>query len=129
MKELMQAGAIGEVVLARVNHTASYDPSSHEWGAWRTDPEISGGGVLMDLGSHRIDLLMYLLGDVVAVSGTLKTFTCPIRLMILPSLPYALKMGHMPSRISTGMLACRLTKLRYTVRKGVYVVIRSTAET
>lgn len=69
MKELMQTGAIGEVILARVNHTASYDPSSHEWGAWRTDPKISGGGVLMDLGSHRIDLLMYLLGEVDSVCG------------------------------------------------------------
>ena len=69
MKELMQAGAIGGVVLGRVNHTASYDPSNHEWGAWRTDPKISGGGVLMDLGSHRIDLLMYLMGDVTSACG------------------------------------------------------------
>ena len=43
--------------------------AAHEWGAWRTDPKISGGGVLMDLGSHRIDLLMYLLGEVTSVSG------------------------------------------------------------
>ncbi|MCZ6679104.1 MAG: Gfo/Idh/MocA family oxidoreductase [Candidatus Poribacteria bacterium] len=73
MKQLMEEGAIGEVVLARVNHTASYDPSHHEWGAWRTNPRISGGGVLMDLGSHRIDLLLYLLGDVASACGYAET--------------------------------------------------------
>jgi predicted dehydrogenase len=56
-------------VLARVNHTAFYNPSHHEWGAWRTHREISGGGVLMDLGSHRIDLLIHLLGDIQSACG------------------------------------------------------------
>ena len=73
MKHLMEGGAIGEVVLARVNHTALYDPSCHEWGAWRTDPRISGGGVLMDAGSHRIDLLVYLFGDVASACGYAET--------------------------------------------------------
>ncbi len=77
MKKLMEGGAIGEIVLARVNHTALYDPSGHEWGAWRTDPRISGGGVLMDLGSHRIDLLMYLLGDVASVCGYAENVRSP----------------------------------------------------
>ncbi|MBM7168585.1 Gfo/Idh/MocA family oxidoreductase [Streptomyces sp. G44] len=29
---------------------------------WRTDPAVSGGGVLADAGSHRIDLLLHLFG-------------------------------------------------------------------
>lgn len=77
MKELIAEGAIGKVVLARVNHTAFYDPSRHEWGAWRTDPKISGGGVLMDLGSHRIDLLMHLLGDIKSACGYAETVQFP----------------------------------------------------
>ena len=65
----MDEGAIGEAVLARVNHTGFYDPNRHDLSSWRVDPKISGGGVLMDLGSHRISLLQYLMGDVTAVQG------------------------------------------------------------
>ena len=77
MKEVIAEGAIGDVVLARINHTAFYDPSRHEWGAWRTDSKMSGGGVLMDLGSHRIDLLMHLLGDVKSAAGYAETVQFP----------------------------------------------------
>jgi predicted dehydrogenase len=36
---------------------------------WRTDPATAGGGYFVDLASHGLDLLLYLLGDVVAVRG------------------------------------------------------------
>ncbi|HNX48230.1 MAG TPA: Gfo/Idh/MocA family oxidoreductase [Methanomassiliicoccales archaeon] len=37
---------------------------------WQYDPKKSGGGVLMDLGSHAFDMVHYLLGDVQYVSAT-----------------------------------------------------------
>ena len=73
MKALMDEGAIGDIVLARVNCTAYYNPNQHELSSWRINPEISGGGVLMDIGSHRIDLLQYLMGDIVSVRGYAET--------------------------------------------------------
>ena len=69
MKALMDEGAIGDVVLARVNHTGFYDPTRSDLSSWRVDPKVSGGGVLMDLGSHRISLLQYLMGDIESVQG------------------------------------------------------------
>lgn len=39
---------------------------------WLYDPNLSGGGVLVDLGSHAIDLLHYLVGDLQLVSGFAK---------------------------------------------------------
>ena len=77
LKALMADGAIGDVALARVNHTAMYNPAQHQWGGWRVDPKISGGGVLMDIGSHRIDLLLDLLGDVDGVSGYAENLCFP----------------------------------------------------
>jgi predicted dehydrogenase len=40
---------------------------------WLYDPKISGGGVLMDLGSHAIDLFHYLFGDIETVQATSKS--------------------------------------------------------
>ena len=37
---------------------------------WRVRPEVSGGGLFVDLGSHTLDLLDHLLGPVTRVSGT-----------------------------------------------------------
>jgi predicted dehydrogenase len=39
-------------------------------GGWRVNPEISGGGHFVDLGSHILDLLDWLLGPVTHVAGT-----------------------------------------------------------
>lgn len=61
IKLLIDNGTLGEIVEARVALLKSYNI---EEGLWRRDPEKSGGGVLMDMGSHAIDLICYLLGDV-----------------------------------------------------------------
>ncbi len=70
MKAALAEGLIGRPMLARINLT-SYaqpaDPAAPE--AWRTDPDVAGGGVLFDVGSHRLDVLNYLLGPAVEVAA------------------------------------------------------------
>ena len=75
MRQLLEEGAIGEPMLVRINLTGYYNPAvSNLPGEWRTDPAISGGGVMFDVGSHRLDVMVYLLNEVdkvAAFSGTL----------------------------------------------------------
>jgi predicted dehydrogenase len=45
-----------------------------EW-RWMADPKIAGGGAFGDLGTHMLDILMWLLGDVERVTGDLRSVT------------------------------------------------------
>ena len=68
VKACLDAGAIGAVRAVSITlwrrHTL--DPAALPW---RVDPAIAGGGLFVDLASHTLDLLDYLLGPVAAVSG------------------------------------------------------------
>jgi len=63
--EMIQAGRIGDPVYARAQLSCWYPPIE---GAWRQDPAIGGGGSLIDMGSHCMDLLEMMLGKVESLS-------------------------------------------------------------
>ncbi len=66
---IQEEGGIGEVVAARLQMCAP-PPRVGEGGLpWRLRPEISGGGLFVDVGSHRLDILLHLLGDAAEVTG------------------------------------------------------------
>ena len=60
VKEMIANGDIGQVVSARGQLTCWYPEIP---GAWRQDKSKSGGGALMDMGVHCIDLIEYILGS------------------------------------------------------------------
>jgi 1,5-anhydro-D-fructose reductase (1,5-anhydro-D-mannitol-forming) len=74
MKEIIDNGELGDVVSCRAQLTCWYPDMP---GNWRQRKSSSGGGALMDMGVHCIDLIQYVTGGkakkVAAFSGT-KTF-------------------------------------------------------
>ena len=59
--KLIQDGSIGKPTYARAQLSCWYPPMD---GAWRQDPALGGGGSLMDMGGHCIDLLEMFFGPV-----------------------------------------------------------------
>lgn len=63
--EMIQSDRLGKLVYGRAQLSCWYPPIE---GAWRQDPVTGGGGSLMDMGGHCIDLLEMFLGKVQKVS-------------------------------------------------------------
>jgi predicted dehydrogenase len=72
LREMIDSGALGQPVLARAQLTCWYPPIA---GAWRQDRRLGGGGALMDMGTHCLDLLEMLLGPVEYVMADVSTQT------------------------------------------------------
>ncbi|MBR2452513.1 MAG: Gfo/Idh/MocA family oxidoreductase [Clostridia bacterium] len=75
MKKLVSDGKLGDIVSMRAQLTCWYPDIP---GNWRQNKDLSGGGALMDMGIHCIDLLQYITGlkavEVTGFAGT-QTFS------------------------------------------------------
>lgn len=65
VKKMIDKGLLGKPVYARAQLSCWYPPME---GAWRQDPAQGGGGSLMDMGSHCLDLLELFFGKARQVS-------------------------------------------------------------
>lgn len=71
-KSIVEEGSIGKLMFIRARYghggRVGYEKE------WRAIPEISGGGELIDQGSHLIDLSRMFLGDFTSISGHADTY-------------------------------------------------------
>ena len=63
--KMIQEGKLGKLAYGRAQLSCWYPPIE---GAWRQDPVTGGGGSLMDMGGHCIDLLEMFFGKIKKVS-------------------------------------------------------------
>jgi predicted dehydrogenase len=66
VEELLRSGSIGRVT--GVTYRLC-EPNHRKGGEWRHDAELAGGGYFLDLASHALDLLDYLVGPLTDVAG------------------------------------------------------------
>jgi predicted dehydrogenase len=64
-RKIIQSGKLGKPVYARAQLSCWYPPIE---GAWRQDPSQGGGGSLVDMGVHCLDLLEMFFGPIASVS-------------------------------------------------------------
>jgi predicted dehydrogenase len=69
IRELVRAGQLGKIFAADLVFHNAYGPDK----AWFYDPKLSGGGCVMDLGIHLVDLALWIL-DTSVVEVTAQVF-------------------------------------------------------
>lgn len=70
VKSIIDSGALGEVRF--VNVVMHKCPGENDLAGkenWRVQPEISGGGYFVDVGSHMLDILQFYFGDIISADG------------------------------------------------------------
>jgi predicted dehydrogenase len=71
IKEIVDSGALGDVRFVHITFYQPLPPEDQDPGkqTWRVDPSVGGGGRFVDLASHMLDFLDYMLGPIVEVQG------------------------------------------------------------
>jgi predicted dehydrogenase len=73
---LLRGGAIGRLINMRARYGHGGRPGCET--EWRANPELSGGGELLDQGVHVIDLFRWFAGDPMRVAAMVQTAVWPI---------------------------------------------------
>ncbi|GFZ84859.1 oxidoreductase [Paenibacillus marchantiophytorum] len=99
IKRLLDSGVIGDVRFVQTTYLQQLKDKQGEELPWRIQPELSGGGLFVDLASHTLDILDYLLGPIGDVKGFARNQSKRYQVEDIVTTTYAFESGVMGTGI------------------------------
>ena len=99
IKRLLDNGIVGEVRFVQTTFLQTMREDDGQEQPWRIRPELSGGGLFVDLASHTLDVLDYLLGPIGEVKGFARNQTGQYQVEDIVTTTYAFESGVMGAGI------------------------------
>jgi 1,5-anhydro-D-fructose reductase (1,5-anhydro-D-mannitol-forming) len=99
IKELLDSGALGEIRFVQTTFLQMLREEQSQELPWRLQPELSGGGLFVDLASHTLDILDYLLGPIGEVKGFARNQSGQLQVEDMVTTAYAFESGVMGTGI------------------------------
>ena len=90
LRAVVDSGELGDIAMVRVRHGHNHGTTMPGFeDAWYADPELAGGGTLLDEGVHAADFLRWVFGEPESVSATISSARsgCAWRTARSPSSP------------------------------------------
>jgi predicted dehydrogenase len=114
-EELIKSGVLGRItsVTYRLN-----EPHHRKDAAWRIDAALAGAGHFLDVGSHALDLMDYLLGPLTDVSGVAANLGSPYSVEDVVALSFRTHSGALGAMTCNFASATRDDLLRITGLEG-----------
>lgn len=117
-RELIGDGALGEVTAVSYRFAAKRHDVDPDSLYWRLRAEDSGGGLFMDLGSHALDILDYMVGAIGDVTGFATNRATPIDVEDTVAMNF---------RYESGVVGCGLWNFASAVEEDVIEVMGTEA--
>jgi len=73
IRDLLEKKEIGTPRYVQIQNFEPFNSKPGEARHWLLEPDKSGGGPMMDMGCHRLELLLHLFGEVSALNSTMET--------------------------------------------------------
>ncbi|UKS25815.1 Gfo/Idh/MocA family oxidoreductase [Paenibacillus sp. HWE-109] len=99
IKRLLDSGVIGDVRFVQTTYLQQLKDKQGEELPWRIQSELSGGGLFVDLASHTLDILDYLLGSIGDVKGFARNQSKRYQVEDIVTTTYAFESGVMGTGI------------------------------
>lgn len=99
IKSLLDSGVLGEIRFVQTTYLQTQREDQGQELPWRIQPELSGGGLFVDLASHTLDILDYLLGPIGEVKGFASNQSGQYQVEDIVTTAYAFESGVMGTGI------------------------------